>query len=426
MTTPRWFEDGRMRFAVGIEDTFVPQTRPGQRALDEYALMQHYERWEEDLSLVAQSGASMLRWGIPWYRVNPAPGTWDWAWLDRVVDRLEQNGTELVADLIHYGTPLWLDREFANPDYPQRVAEYGAAVAERYRGRIRHYTPANEPMLNVVYCGEFGHWPPYLTGDRGFTSVLRAVTQGIALTQSAIAAVDGDADFVHVEASFRFDGEVDAHRETVEHLRHRAYLAQDLVMGRVDGDHPLVPYLLEHGFSENDLEWARTHIAEPDVIGVNYYPQHSTELFQAGVHLGGGPNELRPRLNAWTDGLGEVLAAFADRYGKPVFLTETGFTGTVEERIAWMDASVAEVEAARTRGVDVIGYTWWCLTDMMEWTYRYSESPPVDHLLAMGLWSLEEDERGSLRRVRTPVADRFQAIAGGRVGAITGSSTRAG
>ena len=410
MTAARWFEDGRLRFALGIEDTFIPQAAPGQRPLDEYELMQHYRFWEQDLALVAESGAPMLRWGIPWYRVNPERGVWDWEWLDHVVDRLEQDGTDLIADLIHYGTPHWLENEFANPDYPQHVAEYAAAVASRYRGRIHHYTPANEPLLNTMYCGEFGHWPPYLTGHRGFGTILRALSRGIVQTQSAIAEADPGADFIHVEASFRFVGDLGAHRETVEHLRHRAYIVQDLVMGRVGDTHPLADYLLANGFSEDDLAWAQTHVAEPDVVGVNYYPQHSTEVFEDGVVLGGGPGALRPRLNAWTDGLKDVLTSFADRYAKPVFLTETGFTGTVAERIAWLDASVKAVTQLRDGGLNLVGYTWWCLTDMVEWTYRYGDGEPMDFRLRMGLWTLEQDADGTLERVRTPVADRFREL----------------
>ncbi|SDY83098.1 family 1 glycosylhydrolase [Herbiconiux ginsengi] len=408
----KWFDDGVLRFAVGVEDTFIPQTRPGERALDEYDLMQHYRFWKDDLDYCAEAGAEQVRWGIPWYRVNPEPGTWDWSWLDRVIDHFDETGLDLVADLVHYGTPLWLEREFVNPDYPKRVADYAAAVAERYRGRIKHYTPLNEPLLNIMYCGEFGQWPPYRTGDTGFVEVLRGVSRGLVTTQSAIASVDPAADFVHVEASFRFSGDLDAHQETHEHLKHRAYLVQDLVMGRVDPAHPLVPYLERNGFSDDDLNWARENTAQPDVIGVNYYPQHSTEVFEAGAELGGGPNDLRPREDAGTDGLKDVLTSFAARYGKPVYLTETSYTGTVEQRISWMEASVAAVHDLRAAGVDVIGYTWWCITDMVEWSYRPGAGDAMDYRLRMGLWSLEEDADGVLHRVKTPVADSFRRLAG--------------
>src|SRR5687768_16192465 len=43
-------------WATGIEDTFIPQARPGQRSLDEYRLMQHDKLWKSDLDLVADTG----------------------------------------------------------------------------------------------------------------------------------------------------------------------------------------------------------------------------------------------------------------------------------------------------------------------------------------------------------------------------------
>jgi len=113
-------------------------------------------------------------------------------------------------------------------------------------------------------------------------------------------------------------------------------------------------------------------------------------------------------VNAWTEGLTDVLTSYADRYHRPVFLTETAWVGTVGERLAWLDASVACVRGLRERGVDVVGYTWWPLFDMVEWTYRHGAEPVDAYRLAMGLWDLVRDDAGVLRRVRNPVADRFR------------------
>lgn len=404
-----WYEQDKIHFAVGVEDTFIPQIRPGERALDEYELTQHYDRWYADLALATEAGATMIRWGIPWYRVNPAPDTWEWAWLDRVVDRFVELGLEPIVDLMHYGTPLWLAGEFAHPDYPARVAEYAARVAERYQGGLNIFTPLNEPLLNIMYCGEFAYWPPYLSGDDGFVQLLRAVGRGIVETQRAVADTSGGrASFVHVEASFRFVSDDPARAAQVEHLRERAYLVQDLVTGLVDPDHPLASYLSKHGFTDDDLSWAQEHTAIPDVMGVNYYPAHSTERFAPGMASAGGPLDLRPRVNAWTEGLEDVLTRFAERYGRPVFLTETAWTGSVGERLAWLDSSVATVRGLRERGVNVVGYTWWPLFDMIEWTYRHGSGPATAYQLAMGLWDLVDDGAGGLRRVANPVADRFR------------------
>jgi beta-glucosidase len=410
-----WYETPDLIFAVGIEDTFVPQTPFGERPLDEYELTQHCHFWHADLGLAQESGATMVRWGIPWYRVNPTLRSWDWSWLDRVADRFAELELTPIVDLMHYGTPLWLDNEFANVAYPQAVADYAANVAERYAGIFDIFTPLNEPLLNVMYCGEFGYWPPYLRGDDGFVQVARAIARGIVLTQRAIAEVAPAATFVHVEASFRFTGDVEQYADEARHLSTRAYLMEDLVTGRVTGEHRLTPYLGRHGLTDDDLAWFADNVTVPDVMGVNYYPALSTECFVAGEPHDGGPRDPRPRMNAWTDGLRDVLTSYAGRYERPVFLTETCLTGSPEDRIRWLDASVECVRDLRAEGVPVVGYTWWSLIDMYEWTYRHGTAALDEYLLPMGLWDLQRDGAGVLQRIRNPVADRFQQHAIGKL-----------
>jgi beta-glucosidase len=403
-----WYDAQELLFAVGFEDTFVPQTRPGGRSLDEYELTQHNHYWYDDLGRAAESGARYVRWGIPWYRVNPADGVWDWSWLDQVVDRFDELGLVAIVDLMHYGTPLWLDNQFANARYPDAVSEYARRVAERYRGRLTVFTPLNEPLLNVLYCGEFGYWPPYLSGDDGFVTVLRAIARGIVCTQQAIVDVVGDdASFVHVEASFRFSGDLHAYPEQSAHLGHRAFLVEDLLTGKVDEHHPLAAYLRRFGFADEDFAWHREHLARPDVMGVNYYPAISTEVFEQGVAHTGGPSDPRPRVDEWTDGLADVLTRWHRRYDVPVFLTETCYTGTVEQRLSWLDASVECVHQLRRAGVDVVGYTWWAVIDMFDWAYRDGAGPLASYQLPMGLWDLKLDGAGVWQRVRNPVADRY-------------------
>ncbi len=209
--TMHWSDDGRLHFALGIEDTFVPQARPGERAIDEYELTDHYRRYASDLGLAVDVGAELLRWGVPWYRVSPEPGVWDWSWVDRVMARFRETGLTPVVDLLHYGTPLWLEGQFANPDYPTHVTEYAARFAARYGDVATDYTPVNEPVIHALFTGEYGYWPPYLTGAAGSARMATALATGFVSTQHAIARELGDAaHFVHVEAGIRYVGDVDA------------------------------------------------------------------------------------------------------------------------------------------------------------------------------------------------------------------------
>jgi len=421
-STESWHTDGQLHFALGVEDTFVPQERAGERAIDEYQLTEHYEHWHADLGLVRDAGAELLRWGVPWYRINPGPGVWDWSWLDRVVDRLSELQIRPIVDLMHYGTPLWLDGQFANPDYPVRVAEYSAKVAQRYADRITDYTPVNEPMIHALFSGDYGYWPPYLEGNAGLVAMVRQLGRGFVLAQRSMRDVLGPRGvFVHVDAGMRFVGAVDApeHRELASRLREQIWLIEDLVTGRVDALHPLAGFLLANGMTEADLAWFAGEAVRPDVVGVNYYPRHSTEVFESGVHHRGGFADPRPTRDDGADGLEELLRSAAARYGAPVMLTETAVTGTVAERIGWLDASVARVNELRAAGVDVVGYTWWPLFDMYEWTYRHTQAPREAHRLMMGLWELVETPDG-LGRVPTDLVGRFRELA---VGSRSDSST---
>ncbi|MBN9328356.1 MAG: beta-glucosidase [Cellulomonas sp. 73-145] len=404
----RWFADGRLHFALGIEDTFVPQSRPGERAVDEYVLTEHDRRYAADFALAAGAGADLLRWGVPWYRVNPERGSWDWSWTDRAVDALLGAGLRPIVDLLHYGTPLWLEDQFANPDYPKHVAEYAQRIAERFGDRVSDWTPVNEPTVHALFCGEYGYWPPYLTGADGFATVALNIARGFVGTQQAIREVAGPGStFVHVDAAMSFVGDDRApeHRAEATRLRHQVHLVEDLVTGRVDDAHPLRGLLA--AASDDELGWFAANAVQPDVMGVNYYPRHSTELFEAGVRHVGGFSDPRPSVDRGTEGLREAVLAYAERYGAPVMITETCVTATVAERLRWLDESVALADRLRDEGVDLVGYTWWPLFDMYEWTWRHTDRPRANHLLSMGLYDLVESADGLLR-VENPVADRYR------------------
>jgi beta-glucosidase/6-phospho-beta-glucosidase/beta-galactosidase len=398
-----WERPYGLRFAVGIEDTFVPQVSPGLRSLDEYELTGHYDNWRADLDLAASSGASMIRYGIPWYRVNPGPDEWDWSWTDRVIDYLLSLELDPIVDLMHYGCPLWLEREFANRDYPHHVAEYAARFAGRYGATVHLYTPMNEPLLNAMYCGEDGRWPPTLTGDEGFVLLTRQLARGIVETQRAVVDTADDPVFVHVEATFRYMGGV-GHAELIRFLRQRTWLIYDLLFGRVDGDHPLYDYLSYNGFSDEDFAFFREHATEPDILGINYYPHMSTTAFL--------PEGKRRNVWSGTQGIEELVRDFYARYGKPIFWTETSVPGTVEARVRWLEDSLALVHRLRSEGIPLVGYTWWPLFSLLDWAYREGQKPPEAYLWHMGMYDLEPDGGGNFLRTKTPVVDAFRAATG--------------
>jgi beta-glucosidase len=393
-------------WASGVEDTFVPQTRPGHRALDEYELMGHYQHWREDLALAKQLGVQALRWGVPWYRVEPLPGEFDWRWTDEVIPYLvEELGITPIVDLMHYGCPFWLRREFASDEYPRAVAAYAGAFAERYKQLVRWYTPLNEPIVNALMCGRRGLWPPYLRGDSGYIRVMLQLAKGIQRTVAALKSADPDARMVHVEAT----GLSRAAREDLAALavedQRRGFLCYDLITGRVAPDHPLFTWLVRNGARPDDLrELGRDPIAL-DVIGLNFYPQWSTQ--QMSIDAQG---RLTYRATE-KDGAGfeQLIDDYYQRYQVPVMVTETSAKGRHEVRARWLEASVGAIRRLRGRGVPVLGYTWFPMFTMIDWRYRHGRSPLEDYRIELGLFTIDESSSDGRWRA-TPMVEQFRKI----------------
>ncbi len=402
-------------WAAGIEDTFIPQVhRRTGRILDEYELTQHYRFWREDLERVAALGVRHLRYGIPWYRVNPAPGRFDWSWPDEVLPYMvERLGIQPIIDLVHYGCPLWLEREFISPAYPERVAEYAGAFVERYRDLVRLYTPLNEPRVNAHFCGRIGLWPPYLRGWRGYVRLMMAIARGMSLTVEAIRSRQPGAVIVHVEAGSSIEAEDRALGPELEVRLNQQFLAADLIAGRVDEAHPLWAWLLGRGAALEDLQWLHGRPQAIDIAGINFYP-----AFNAW-RLVGTPDRPRRRNRRGTgEDLEAVLAWHHRRTGVPVMVTETSHVASAAARGRWMDESVAAVSRARAGGVPVVGYTWFPVFSLVVWAYRRGGKPVAEYLGHMGLWDLRDDGTGKLSREPTQLVQRYAALAAAGSAAI--------
>ena len=397
-------------WAVGIENTFIPHTRPGLRALDEYELTQHYKLWREDLDRVADLGISHIRWGVPWYRVNPRPDHFEWGWIDELLDYLViKKGLQPILDLMHYGTPLWLENSFLNAGYPQRVAEYAHAFAQRYSELVHLYTPLNEPTVNAEYCGRHGLWPPYLHGEDGYVKLLLALVRGLIQTARAVRDAENNATFVQVEAlGWVWSEDESLHKHVERHLAH-TFLAFDLASGRVDTAHLLWPYLREHGMTELELAWFQDHAFEMDdprgprdVLGVNLYPWSGGELRRDES----GNVRRHGELNGFH--IGAVLRHAWQRYGLPMMVTETSARRDVAGRALWMDETIAAVRSARREGIPVTGYTWFPALTMIDWAYRTGTEPLEHYLLHLGLWDSVFDQDGILQRHPTALVERYK------------------
>ena len=396
-------------WTTGIEDTFItaPHPRTG-RTLDEYELTGHYVRWAEDIALLSSLGVRAARYGVPWHRIQPERGRWDWTFADQVLERMLDLGIEPKVDLVHYGLPAWIEDSFDNPDYPALVADYASRLAERFRGRIRWYTPLNEPRITAWYCGRLGWWPPHRRSWRGFVTIMLSICRGIVETVRALERVDPEIVSYHVDATDLFETDDPRLASEAELRQEIVFLALDLISGRVNREHALWTWLLDHGASVTELVSFHRDPVELQVIGLNLYPMFTRKRL---LRDKGGRFRIRMPYAG-----GELIARlgqlYHERYRCPLMISETASLGPVMRRHAWLDQSVAAVALLRRQGIPLVGYTWWPMFALVTWAYRQGLRPIAAHLAQMGLWDLNEN----LDRIPTSLVDAYRRLAAGAVG----------
>ncbi|HEY3874664.1 MAG TPA: family 1 glycosylhydrolase [Candidatus Kapabacteria bacterium] len=372
-------------WATGIEDTFVVQRRKGHRSLDEYELLGHYDHWREDLSLAKNIGFQAIRWGIPWHRVEPEPGKFDWSWTDQVIPFIvEELGIIPIIDLMHYGCPPWVHKEFANKDYPLFVAQYAKAFAEHYRSLVRYYTPLNEPVVNALWCGKRGVWPPYLRGDAGYIRIMLQLARGIQNTIDAIKEVDPESVMVHVEATGLSRAASDELKQLALEDTHKDNLCLDLLSGRLVRDHPLNAWLIRNGVSIHEVKEITDRGRPFEILGLNFYPQWSTRQLYIDAR-----GRLAYRAHEQDGaGFGTMIHDLHTCYQCPIMITETSAFGSDELRAKWLSTSVMTVKELREKGIPVLGYTWFPLFTMIDWRYRFGRGPKEQYRMELGLYKL--------------------------------------
>ena len=112
--------------------------------------------WAEDAARMKATGLTWVRIGeFAWTQLEPEPGRYDWAWLDRAIDGLGAAGLKVVLGTPSATPPKWLvDRmpdmlpvgrdgrvrgfgsrrhyDFSHEGYRDEAARMAAAMAERY------------------------------------------------------------------------------------------------------------------------------------------------------------------------------------------------------------------------------------------------------------------------------------------------------
>jgi len=368
---------GNFMFATGIECSY-PTIEHGTVRRDQMDECGHYRRWQEDLHLVKDMGLRVLRYGLPYYRIHLGPGRFDWEFADQVMAEMKRLEITPILDLMHFGVPDWIGN-FQNPELPIHFAEYADAVAERYPW-VRHYTPINEIYVTARISAFDGLWNEQLKSDQAYVTATKHLVAASILATHRIALRRHDCIIVQSESA-EFTHEMRSAPSFEVRLRNKLrFMALDLLYGYpLDADVCL--YLMDNGLSREEYDWFMR--GEPpgyQVMGNDYYGRNERILLPDGTMLSAED------VFGWY----QMTKAYYDRYRKPVMHTETNVFNP-DRAPNWLWKQWANVLRMRADGVPVLGFTWYSLTDQIDWDAELARKN--GNVNACGLFDLDRKPR---------------------------------
>jgi len=216
------------------------------------------------------------------------------------------------------------------------------------------------------------------------------------LAMERILKVRPDAIFVQSESSEYFHAENPAAIKPSEILNSRRFLSLDLNYGRrVDSE--MYEFLMDNGMTRDEYHFflTRSSLRHHCIMGNDYYVTNEHRVADDGTTSAAGD----------VFGYDEITRQYYDRYRLPVMHTETNLMEgpNGDEAVQWLWKQWANVLRVRNTGVPIVGFTWYSLTDQMDWDVALREEN--NRVTPVGLYDLDRNIRPVGRRYKKLIDD---------------------
>ncbi len=339
-----------------------------------------WNRYDEDVALLASLGQNAHRISLEWSRIEPSPGVFSDEALDHyagVLDSLARHGLTAFVTLHHFTLPAWFAERggWLADDAVELFARYVAVVVARLGTRMPWVCTVNEPQIVALMGYAVGVFPP------GVVDHAAAVTVNAVLMQ--------------------------AHRAAVAEVRScAARVGVCLQMPVVE---PLTPAdtevadLLRWLMVDSHLDDLRAGGDVGDFVGLQYYTRLRVDSSRPDLQAPppAGAETTQMGWEVFPAGFGASLRVAASA-GLPVVVTENGIaTADDAQRVRFLRSHLAVLAQVLAEGVDVRGYLHWSAFDNFEWAHGYAPT--------FGLVGI--DRADGLRRVVRRSAELYGDVA---------------
>ena len=413
-----WNQDGKGKSVWDIYAKIPGKTFEGTNG---DVAVDHYNRYKEDVALMAEMGLKAYRFSVAWTRIYPeGRGEVCEAGLkfyENLIDELIKNNIEPIITLYHWDLPQalqdlyggWESREIIND-----FNNYCVTLFKRFGEKVKHWVSLNEQNVFINFGYMTAQHPP---GVKDQKRMLQANHIANLANAKVIESFHQYVPNGKIGTSFAYTP-VYPNTCTQQHVL-ATENAEDLTCNwwldvYCKGVYPsfAMKYYEKVGVApvieDGDMELLQK--AKPDFIGINYYQTGAFEsngLDGVGAAEGmnnsgkkgttkdsGIPGVYKTVKNPYIEytnwdwaidpaGLRVALRRLTNRYNLPILITENGLgefdkleadeTVNDEYRIKFLGDHIKACKEAITDGVELLGYCTWSFTDLLSWLNGYKK-----------------------------------------------------
>ncbi len=335
-----------------------------------------WQNAEQDFALMQQLQLNTHRLSIEWSRIEPQPGYFDHAAIDRyrqMLSDLHARGIKPMVTMHHFTNPRWLERlgGWERPEVVTRFQNYVRYVVSALRDLCDLWLTVNEPLVYIAQGWFRGIWPPEKPLSPAALRVYRHLLLAHGVTYQTIHALQPHANVGAALAIRHF--QPFSPESSLDRLAAgiKRYVGEDVWL------HSMADGRVRFPLGVNDYHHALAH--SMDFIGVNYYtsdlvrftpdprPLFGRELYAPDAEFSdsgwrGIYSQFAP------EGLYEIVRELGV-YQVPIYITENGLPDRDDDqRPRWLLAHLAQLHRAIRAGSDVRSYYHWTFTDNFEWS----------------------------------------------------------
>ncbi|CAK8563837.1 unnamed protein product [Lathyrus sativus] len=351
---------------------------------------------DTELNLAKNTGVTVFRMGVDWSRIMPKEPvnglkeSVNYAALERykwIINRVRSYGMKVMLTLFHHSLPPWAG-DYGGWKLEKTVdyfMDFTRLVVDNLSDLVDYWVTFNEPHVfcMLTYCS--GTWPG------GHPDMLEAATSALptGVFQQAmhwISVAHSKAyDYIHEHSNSSNPIVGVAHHVSFM----RPYGLFDTAAVLLANSLSLFPFIDEISKKQ-------------DFIGVNYYGQEAVS--GAGLKLVENDEYSESGRGVYPDGLYRMLLQFHERYehlNVPFIIAENGVSDETDLiRRPYLLEHLLSVYAAMIKGVPVLGYLFWTISDNWEWADGYG---PKFGLVAV-------DRANNLARIPRPSYHLFTKV----------------